>query len=72
MPMDSTDSHHHTTSINRMASGRDLVLAPLKKPGTIRMVASMAVACVDVARALGGIYLYALYQHTVGRITNKE
>lgn len=70
--MNSTDSHHHSAPINRMGPGRDLVIAPLKKPGTVKMVASMAVACVDVARALGGIYLYALYQHTVGRITNKE
>ncbi|MBI2519956.1 MAG: hypothetical protein HYV97_06055 [Bdellovibrio sp.] len=75
MSINSTESRRHMTpktfplSANR---GLHPVIAPLEKNGTLKTVASVAFACVDVARALGGIYLFALYRQTVGRITDKK
>ncbi|MBI2519277.1 MAG: hypothetical protein HYV97_02620 [Bdellovibrio sp.] len=60
---------HH---LNPNGATRHLVISPLKKGSNIKMVASMTIACMDVARALGGIYLYALYRQTVGRIINRR
>ena len=55
-------------SVNR---GLKQMAVPVKKTGAIKTLASVAVACVDVARALAGIYLFALYRQTVDKITRR-
>lgn len=76
--MDSFDSHYRTRqSIDptnqgqRSDHGEHFVIRPLKKTSSIVMVASTAVAIVDLVRALAGIYTYALYRHTVDRLSKR-
>lgn len=80
MTIDLSDSRHHMTSkkgplpvnhLDRIKHHRHAPLAPLEKAGALKMVAIVAVACADVALAIGGIYLYGLYRQTVDRFTGK-
>ncbi len=75
MAINSNESRRHMTLKSAplpVKRGLNQVMAPIKKTSTLKNVASVAGAVVDVTRALGGIYLFALYQQTVERITDKK
>ncbi|MBI2519502.1 MAG: hypothetical protein HYV97_03770 [Bdellovibrio sp.] len=55
----------------RVEHKRNIALVPVEKAGAIKMVVFVAVACADVALAIGGIYLYGAYRHAVDKIADR-